>query len=165
MDSSAGHKLQVNDAFRCLSTGEVMMMMMMMVFLLLFCSLGLVLPTYSENHIKANLSDQILQVQCKYRAELMPSPLTFLLSQRDFLPPVPPLNLLVQSEETRSPPFTDGAAVPARAWIPVRRARTSVNPHTPLPSSPPVFMLFCTEVIFLSPRGCKEKTLTESPER
>ncbi|XP_068450316.1 voltage-dependent calcium channel subunit alpha-2/delta-2a isoform X1 [Clinocottus analis] len=26
-------------------------------------SLGLVLPTYSENHIKANLSDQILQVQ------------------------------------------------------------------------------------------------------
>uniref|UniRef100_A0A7N6A860 VWFA domain-containing protein n=1 Tax=Anabas testudineus TaxID=64144 RepID=A0A7N6A860_ANATE len=28
--------------------------------------LGLVLPTYSENHIKANLSDQILQVQCKY---------------------------------------------------------------------------------------------------
>uniref|UniRef100_A0A3Q2V2G0 Calcium channel, voltage-dependent, alpha 2/delta subunit 2a n=1 Tax=Haplochromis burtoni TaxID=8153 RepID=A0A3Q2V2G0_HAPBU len=29
-------------------------------------SLGLVLPTYSENHIKANLSDQILQVQCKY---------------------------------------------------------------------------------------------------
>uniref|UniRef100_UPI0037E78116 voltage-dependent calcium channel subunit alpha-2/delta-2a n=1 Tax=Semicossyphus pulcher TaxID=241346 RepID=UPI0037E78116 len=27
-------------------------------------SLGLVLPTYSENHIKANLSDQILQVQC-----------------------------------------------------------------------------------------------------
>uniref|UniRef100_A0AAY5L524 VWFA domain-containing protein n=1 Tax=Esox lucius TaxID=8010 RepID=A0AAY5L524_ESOLU len=28
-------------------------------------SLWLVLPTYSENHIKANLSDQILQVQCK----------------------------------------------------------------------------------------------------
>ena len=31
-----------------------------------YFSLGLVLPTYSENHIKANLSDQILQVQCKY---------------------------------------------------------------------------------------------------
>uniref|UniRef100_A0A4W6CIJ9 Calcium channel, voltage-dependent, alpha 2/delta subunit 2a n=1 Tax=Lates calcarifer TaxID=8187 RepID=A0A4W6CIJ9_LATCA len=31
-----------------------------------YLSLGLVLPTYSENHIKANLSDQILQVQCKY---------------------------------------------------------------------------------------------------
>uniref|UniRef100_A0A8C1TDA8 Calcium channel, voltage-dependent, alpha 2/delta subunit 2a n=1 Tax=Cyprinus carpio TaxID=7962 RepID=A0A8C1TDA8_CYPCA len=30
-------------------------------------SLGLVLPSYSENHIKANLSDQILQVQCKYQ--------------------------------------------------------------------------------------------------
>ncbi|XP_070815205.1 voltage-dependent calcium channel subunit alpha-2/delta-2a isoform X3 [Chaetodon trifascialis] len=29
-------------------------------------SLGLVLPTYSENHIKANLSDQILQVQLPY---------------------------------------------------------------------------------------------------
>ncbi|KAJ7998441.1 hypothetical protein DPEC_G00204960 [Dallia pectoralis] len=29
-------------------------------------SLGLVLPTYSENHIKANLSDQILQVQFPY---------------------------------------------------------------------------------------------------
>ncbi|KAK0135891.1 Voltage-dependent calcium channel subunit alpha-2/delta-2 [Merluccius polli] len=29
-------------------------------------SLGLVLPTYSENHIKANLSDQIQQVRCKY---------------------------------------------------------------------------------------------------
>nr|XP_020484687.1 voltage-dependent calcium channel subunit alpha-2/delta-2-like isoform X1 [Labrus bergylta] len=29
-------------------------------------SLGLVLPTYSENHIKANLSDQILQVQLRY---------------------------------------------------------------------------------------------------
>ncbi|KAM6927364.1 voltage-dependent calcium channel subunit alpha-2/delta-2a isoform 1-T1 [Xenentodon cancila] len=29
-------------------------------------SLGLVLPTYSENHIKANLSDQILQVQLQY---------------------------------------------------------------------------------------------------
>ncbi|XP_030586320.1 voltage-dependent calcium channel subunit alpha-2/delta-2a isoform X1 [Archocentrus centrarchus] len=29
-------------------------------------SLGLVLPTYSENHIKANLSDQILQVQLSY---------------------------------------------------------------------------------------------------
>ncbi|XP_021177611.2 voltage-dependent calcium channel subunit alpha-2/delta-2a isoform X4 [Fundulus heteroclitus] len=29
-------------------------------------SLGLVLPTYSENHIKANLSDQILQVQLLY---------------------------------------------------------------------------------------------------
>ncbi|XP_041639573.1 voltage-dependent calcium channel subunit alpha-2/delta-2a isoform X1 [Cheilinus undulatus] len=29
-------------------------------------SLGLVLPTYSENHIKANLSDQILQVQWSY---------------------------------------------------------------------------------------------------
>ncbi|KAL0978716.1 hypothetical protein UPYG_G00174260 [Umbra pygmaea] len=29
-------------------------------------SLGLVLPTYSENHIKANLSDQILQVQFSY---------------------------------------------------------------------------------------------------
>ncbi|XP_056887355.1 voltage-dependent calcium channel subunit alpha-2/delta-2a isoform X3 [Takifugu flavidus] len=28
-------------------------------------SLGLVLPTYSENHIKANLSDQILQVQLR----------------------------------------------------------------------------------------------------
>ncbi|KAF7711449.1 voltage-dependent calcium channel subunit alpha-2/delta-2a isoform X1 [Silurus meridionalis] len=28
-------------------------------------SLGLVLPTYSENHIRANLSDQILQVQLK----------------------------------------------------------------------------------------------------
>uniref|UniRef100_A0A8C6P4L6 Calcium channel, voltage-dependent, alpha 2/delta subunit 2a n=1 Tax=Nothobranchius furzeri TaxID=105023 RepID=A0A8C6P4L6_NOTFU len=31
--------------------------------------LGLVLPTYSENHIKANLSDQILQVQCKYSGD------------------------------------------------------------------------------------------------
>ncbi|XP_014854592.1 PREDICTED: voltage-dependent calcium channel subunit alpha-2/delta-2 isoform X2 [Poecilia mexicana] len=29
-------------------------------------SLGLVLPTYSENHVKANLSDQILQVQFSY---------------------------------------------------------------------------------------------------
>ncbi|XP_071386731.1 voltage-dependent calcium channel subunit alpha-2/delta-2a [Centroberyx affinis] len=29
-------------------------------------SLGLVLPTYSENHIKANLSDQILQVQYNF---------------------------------------------------------------------------------------------------
>ncbi|XP_035007871.1 voltage-dependent calcium channel subunit alpha-2/delta-2a isoform X3 [Hippoglossus stenolepis] len=29
-------------------------------------SLGLVLPTYSENHIKANLSDQILQVQLPF---------------------------------------------------------------------------------------------------
>uniref|UniRef100_A0A8C9S3G6 Calcium channel, voltage-dependent, alpha 2/delta subunit 2a n=1 Tax=Scleropages formosus TaxID=113540 RepID=A0A8C9S3G6_SCLFO len=29
-------------------------------------NLGLVLPTYSEYHIQANLSDQILQVQCKY---------------------------------------------------------------------------------------------------
>ncbi|TKS71294.1 Voltage-dependent calcium channel subunit alpha-2/delta-2 [Collichthys lucidus] len=33
-------------------------------------SLGLVLPTYSENHIKANLSDQILQVQ--YFESLLP---------------------------------------------------------------------------------------------
>uniref|UniRef100_A0A8C7Y4E8 Calcium channel, voltage-dependent, alpha 2/delta subunit 2a n=1 Tax=Oryzias sinensis TaxID=183150 RepID=A0A8C7Y4E8_9TELE len=33
-------------------------------------SLGLVLPTYSENHIKANISDQILQVQCKYSQEI-----------------------------------------------------------------------------------------------
>uniref|UniRef100_A0A672SC55 Voltage-dependent calcium channel subunit alpha-2/delta-2-like n=1 Tax=Sinocyclocheilus grahami TaxID=75366 RepID=A0A672SC55_SINGR len=32
-------------------------------------SLGLVLPSYSENHIKANLSDQILQVQCKYQGQ------------------------------------------------------------------------------------------------
>uniref|UniRef100_W5KJZ8 Calcium channel, voltage-dependent, alpha 2/delta subunit 2a n=1 Tax=Astyanax mexicanus TaxID=7994 RepID=W5KJZ8_ASTMX len=29
----------------------------------LFCSLGLVLPTYSESHIRANLTDQIQQVQ------------------------------------------------------------------------------------------------------
>ncbi|KAM6980087.1 voltage-dependent calcium channel subunit alpha-2/delta-2a [Aplochiton taeniatus] len=34
-------------------------------------SLGLVLPTYSENHIKANLSDQILQVQ--YFESLLPN--------------------------------------------------------------------------------------------
>ncbi|TNM88765.1 hypothetical protein fugu_005019 [Takifugu bimaculatus] len=34
-------------------------------------SLGLVLPTYSENHIKANLSDQILQVQ--YFEALLPN--------------------------------------------------------------------------------------------
>ncbi|KAK3557123.1 hypothetical protein QTP70_024638 [Hemibagrus guttatus] len=33
-------------------------------------SLGLVLPTYSENHIRANLSDQILQVQ--YFESLLP---------------------------------------------------------------------------------------------
>ncbi|XP_029286552.1 LOW QUALITY PROTEIN: voltage-dependent calcium channel subunit alpha-2/delta-2a [Cottoperca gobio] len=32
-------------------------------------SLGLVLPTYSENHIKANLSDQILQVQWPYNKD------------------------------------------------------------------------------------------------
>ncbi|XP_007550530.1 voltage-dependent calcium channel subunit alpha-2/delta-2a isoform X3 [Poecilia formosa] len=34
-------------------------------------SLGLVLPTYSENHVKANLSDQILQVQ--YFESLLPN--------------------------------------------------------------------------------------------
>ncbi|XP_053724518.1 voltage-dependent calcium channel subunit alpha-2/delta-2a isoform X2 [Synchiropus splendidus] len=34
-------------------------------------SLGLVLPTYSENHLKANLSDQILQVQ--YFESLLPN--------------------------------------------------------------------------------------------
>uniref|UniRef100_A0A3P9LGU0 Calcium voltage-gated channel auxiliary subunit alpha2delta 2 n=1 Tax=Oryzias latipes TaxID=8090 RepID=A0A3P9LGU0_ORYLA len=34
-------------------------------------SLGLVLPTYSENHIKANISDQILQVQ--YFESLLPN--------------------------------------------------------------------------------------------
>ncbi|XP_028303549.1 voltage-dependent calcium channel subunit alpha-2/delta-2a isoform X3 [Gouania willdenowi] len=34
-------------------------------------SLGLVLPTYSENHIKANLSDQILQV--RYFESLLPN--------------------------------------------------------------------------------------------
>lgn len=40
------------------------------------CSLGLVLPNYSEYHIRANLSDQILQVQCKYRwsADTVPTP-------------------------------------------------------------------------------------------
>ncbi|XP_030632344.1 voltage-dependent calcium channel subunit alpha-2/delta-2a [Chanos chanos] len=39
-------------------------------------SLALVLPTYSENHIRANLSDQILQVQCKVTSDfesLLPS--------------------------------------------------------------------------------------------
>ncbi|KAK1796375.1 hypothetical protein P4O66_009427 [Electrophorus voltai] len=35
-------------------------------------SLGLVLPTYSEHHIRANLSDQILQVQCKYKGPHSP---------------------------------------------------------------------------------------------
>uniref|UniRef100_A0AAQ4PZP2 Calcium channel, voltage-dependent, alpha 2/delta subunit 2a n=1 Tax=Gasterosteus aculeatus aculeatus TaxID=481459 RepID=A0AAQ4PZP2_GASAC len=50
---------------------------------LIFCvcfvtlSLGLVLPTYSENHIKANLSDQILQVQCKYQG-ILKTPRLFL---------------------------------------------------------------------------------------
>uniref|UniRef100_A0AAQ4RP25 Calcium channel, voltage-dependent, alpha 2/delta subunit 2a n=1 Tax=Gasterosteus aculeatus aculeatus TaxID=481459 RepID=A0AAQ4RP25_GASAC len=39
--------------------------------------LGLVLPTYSENHIKANLSDQILQVQCKYQG-ILKTPRLFL---------------------------------------------------------------------------------------
>uniref|UniRef100_A0A8C1TEK4 Calcium channel, voltage-dependent, alpha 2/delta subunit 2a n=1 Tax=Cyprinus carpio TaxID=7962 RepID=A0A8C1TEK4_CYPCA len=37
-------------------------------------SLGLVLPSYSENHIKANLSDQILQVQCKYQGQANAKP-------------------------------------------------------------------------------------------
>uniref|UniRef100_A0A8C2CFU6 Calcium channel, voltage-dependent, alpha 2/delta subunit 2a n=1 Tax=Cyprinus carpio TaxID=7962 RepID=A0A8C2CFU6_CYPCA len=37
-------------------------------------SLGLVLPSYSENHIKANLSDQILQVQCKYQRQANAKP-------------------------------------------------------------------------------------------
>uniref|UniRef100_A0A3Q3MNW1 Calcium channel, voltage-dependent, alpha 2/delta subunit 2a n=1 Tax=Mastacembelus armatus TaxID=205130 RepID=A0A3Q3MNW1_9TELE len=44
-------------------------------------SLGLVLPTYSENHIKANLSDQILQVQCKYPG----LPISFLFTLKVFL--------------------------------------------------------------------------------
>uniref|UniRef100_A0A8C3GAT0 Calcium channel, voltage-dependent, alpha 2/delta subunit 2a n=1 Tax=Cyclopterus lumpus TaxID=8103 RepID=A0A8C3GAT0_CYCLU len=38
----------------------------------------LVLPTYSENHIKANLSDQILQVQCKYLGIPIKMPCLFL---------------------------------------------------------------------------------------
>uniref|UniRef100_A0A8C2EPG0 Calcium channel, voltage-dependent, alpha 2/delta subunit 2a n=1 Tax=Cyprinus carpio TaxID=7962 RepID=A0A8C2EPG0_CYPCA len=51
-------------------------------------SLGLVLPSYSENHIKANLSDQILQVQCKYQGQANAKP-----AYLSFFPkrlPVPP---------------------------------------------------------------------------
>ncbi len=51
-------------------------------------SLGLVLPSYSENHIKANLSDQILQVQCKYQGQANTKP-----AYLSFFPkklPVPP---------------------------------------------------------------------------
>lgn len=77
-------------------------------------SLGLVLPTYSENHIKANLSDQILQVQCKYRGKLMRTPLTFLFPKEKSRPHP----LTFSSNQRRLPLlFTDGTAVPARAWI------------------------------------------------
>ena len=55
-----------------------------------YFSLGLVLPTYSENHIKANLSDQILQVQCKYPG--IPSILHSVPSLSLF-PLFPPLSL------------------------------------------------------------------------
>uniref|UniRef100_A0A674ENE4 Calcium channel, voltage-dependent, alpha 2/delta subunit 2a n=1 Tax=Salmo trutta TaxID=8032 RepID=A0A674ENE4_SALTR len=47
-------------------------------------SLGLVLPTYSENHIKANLSDQILQVQCKYQETPNTCPLSLLFLSPKF---------------------------------------------------------------------------------
>lgn len=33
------------------------------------CSLGLVLPPYNEYYIQADLSDVMLQLQCRYRAE------------------------------------------------------------------------------------------------
>uniref|UniRef100_A0A8C7Y0E3 Calcium channel, voltage-dependent, alpha 2/delta subunit 2a n=1 Tax=Oryzias sinensis TaxID=183150 RepID=A0A8C7Y0E3_9TELE len=46
-------------------------------------SLGLVLPTYSENHIKANISDQILQVQCKYSQEI-PASISLCMFLREY---------------------------------------------------------------------------------
>lgn len=36
------------------------------------CSLGLVLPPYNEYYIQADLSDVMLQLQCKYQGEMSP---------------------------------------------------------------------------------------------
>lgn len=134
------------------------------------CSLGLVLPSYSENHIKANLSDQILQVQCKYQGQANAKP-----AYLSFFPkrlPVPPPAPLVQS--TEAPPLSlTSQQRRVRAWIPGERRRvsalgkwewtcSSVKPHPTSSLFPPVLMLFCTEVIFLSLHGCKEKTLTKN---
>ncbi len=124
-------------------------------------SLGLVLPSYSENHIKANLSDQILQVQCKYQGQANAKPAYLSSSQRNFLSPLPPLS----SNQRRPLPLSlTSQQRRVRAWIPGKARVDVFFCETPPTSSlfPPVLMLFCTEVIFLSLLGCKEKTLTKN---
>lgn len=139
------------------------------------CSLGLVLPSYSENHIRANLSDQILQVQCKYQrlANNQPAHLSF-FPKRLPAPPLPPP--LVQSTESPSPlPWHHsssagsergfpaiGVAFPPSALGEREWTCSSVKPHPTSSLFPPVLILFCTEVIFLSLHGWKEKTLTKN---
>ncbi len=98
-------------------------------------SLGLVLPSYSENHIKANLSDQILQVQCKYQGQANAKP-----AYLSFFPkklPVPPPAPLVQSTEA-PPPFSDitAASGPSVDSRESESGRVLLwNPTPPLPSS------------------------------
>ncbi|XP_073708703.1 voltage-dependent calcium channel subunit alpha-2/delta-2-like [Garra rufa] len=135
-------------------------------------SLGLVLPSYSENHIKANLSDQILQVQCKYQGQANAKP-----AYLSFFPkrlPVPPLPPLSSNQRKPLPLSLTSQQRRVRAWIPGEGRRvsalgkkrewtcSSVKPHPTSSLFPPVLMLFCTEVIFLSLHGCKEKTLTKN---
>ncbi len=125
-------------------------------------SLGLVLPSYSENHIKANLSDQILQVQCKYQgqANAKPAYLSFFPKKLPVPPPRPsrPIN------GGPSPFLWHHSSVGSERGFPGKREWTcsSVKPHPTSSLFPPVLMLFCTEVIFLSLLGCKEKTLTKN---
>lgn len=138
------------------------------------CSLGLVLPSYSENHIRANLSDQILQVQCKYQrlANTQPAHLSF-------FPKRLPLSCPLSSNQRRAPPlFPDITAAPgpsvdsrpSASRFP-RQHRESEsgrvllwNPTPPLPSS--LLSSYCSVLRwFFFPCTDEKKKPSQKPER
>lgn len=137
-----------------------------------YLSLGLVLPTYSENHIKANLSDQILQVQCKYPG--IPS----ILHSLSLFPLFPPLSLslslsqvwpyaLIQSFlpglQHRHRECPSGVACPTPFPSPPISTLFDRQDHTWVPRLlycplfPPVFMLCCKMVMFFLHTGWRKK--------
>lgn len=136
-------------------------------------SLGLVLPTYSENHIKANLSDQILQVQCKY-SRVYPASFALCLyssaSLSALLCPVWPHALVqpsvpgLQHHHRKCPSGVTRPVLPpllhslsALSMLSDRQDHTWVPPTPVLPPSPPVFMLCCKNGDVFSSHWLKKK--------